>query len=99
MQPTGEMLIGREAVRGQAGIQRAFNPATNAEIAEPAFGLGSREDVDRAVGLATSAFDSYRNLPLERRAAFLEAIADEIMALGDALIERAHAESGCPWPA
>ena len=96
MQLTGEMLIGREAVRGQAGVQRAFNPATNAEIAEPAFGLGSREDVDRAVGLATSAFDSYRNLPLERRAAFLEAIADEIMALGDALIERAHAESGLP---
>ncbi|MDT4828042.1 Alpha-ketoglutaric semialdehyde dehydrogenase [compost metagenome] len=96
MQLTGEMLIGHEAVRGQAGSQRAFNPAANAEIAEPPFGFGSREDVDRAVGLATRAFDPYRNLPLERRAAFLEAIADEIMALGDALIERAHAESGLP---
>ncbi|MGE8687641.1 MAG: aldehyde dehydrogenase (NADP(+)) [Achromobacter sp.] len=93
---TGEMLIGHGAVRGQAGSQRAFNPAANAEIAEPQFGLGSREDVDRAVDLATRAFDPYRNLPLERRAAFLEAIADEIMALGDALIERAHAESGLP---
>lgn len=96
MQLTGEMLIGRAAVRGQAGSQRAFNPTANAEIPEPEFGLGSRENVERAVDLATRAFDSYRNLPLERRAAFLEAIAEEILALGDALIERAHAESGLP---
>lgn len=96
MQLTGEMLIGRAAIRGQAGSQRAFNPTANAEIPEPGFGLGSREDVERAVDLATRAFDSYRNLPLERRAAFLEAIAEEILALGDALIERAHAESGLP---
>ncbi|MFE0842829.1 aldehyde dehydrogenase (NADP(+)) [Achromobacter insolitus] len=96
MQLTGEMLIGRAAVRGQAGSQRAFNPTANAEIPEPEFGLGSREDVERAVDLATRAFDPYRNLPLERRAAFLEAIAEEILALGDALIERAHAESGLP---
>ncbi len=96
MQLTGEMLIGRAAIRGQAGSQRAFNPTANAEIPEPEFGLGSREDVERAVDLATRAFDSYRNLPLERRAAFLEAIAEEILALGDALIERAHAESGLP---
>ncbi|WP_278484519.1 aldehyde dehydrogenase (NADP(+)) [Achromobacter insolitus] len=93
---TGEMLIGRAAIRGQAGSQRAFNPTANAEIPEPEFGLGSRENVERAVDLATRAFDSYRNLPLERRAAFLEAIAEEILALGDALIERAHAESGLP---
>lgn len=96
MQLTGEMLIGRAAIRGQAGSQRAFNPTANAEIPEPEFGLGSREDVERAVDLATRAFDSYRNLPLERRAAFLEAIAEQILALGDALIERAHAESGLP---
>lgn len=96
MQLTGEMLIGYAAVRGQAGGQRAFDPTANAAIAEPEFGFGTREDVDCAVGLAIGAFDTYRNLPLKRRAAFLEAIADEIMVLGDALIERAHAESGLP---
>ena len=96
MQITGEMLIGRTCVRGSAGSQLAFNPTLNAPIAAPEFGLGSRADVDRAATLAASAFDAYRSLPLERRAAFLEAIADEIMALGDALIERAHAESGLP---
>uniref|UniRef100_UPI001D11681F aldehyde dehydrogenase family protein n=1 Tax=Raoultella sp. 18093 TaxID=2681425 RepID=UPI001D11681F len=52
--------------------------------------------VDRAAGLAAAAFDEYRALPLARRAAFLEAIADQIMALGDALLERAHSETGLP---
>lgn len=93
---TGKMLIGAAAVAGTDGGQRAFNPATNAEIAEPLFGFGTAADVDRAASLAASAFDEYRALPLARRAAFLEAIADNIMALGDALLERAHAETGLP---
>lgn len=87
---TGEMLIGASCVAGTDGGQRAFNPTTNAEIAEPLFGFGTAADVDRAAGLAAAAFDEYRALPLARRAAFLEAIADQIMALGDALLERAH---------
>ena len=93
---TGEMLIGAQSFRGQEGRQRAFNPTTHAEIAEPVFGLGGADEVDRAATLATEAFDPYRTLPLERRAVFLEAIADRIVALGDALIERAHAETGLP---
>ncbi|WP_244193797.1 aldehyde dehydrogenase (NADP(+)) [Bordetella genomosp. 12] len=93
---TGEMLIGAQAVRGQEGTQRAFDPAANAEIAEPVFGLASAVDVDRAAALAEAAFDTYRQLPLARRAALLEAIAENIVALGDVLIERAHAESGLP---
>jgi succinate-semialdehyde dehydrogenase/glutarate-semialdehyde dehydrogenase len=90
------MLIGADAVAGTDGSQRAFNPATNAEIAEPHFGFGTPADVDRAARLAATAFDEYRALPLARRAAFLEAIADQIVALGDALLERAHAETGLP---
>ena len=93
---TGKMLIGAAAVAGTDGGQCAFNPATNADIAEPRFGFGTAADVDRAATLAAAAFDEYRALPLARRAAFLEAIADNIMALGDALLERAHAETGLP---
>ncbi|WP_321786851.1 aldehyde dehydrogenase (NADP(+)) [Paraburkholderia sp. J94] len=92
----GDMLIGFASVRGTEGEQRAFNPATNTEIAEPRFGMGGGAEVDRAASLATEAFDVYRNVSLERRAAFLEAIADNILELGDALIERAHAETGLP---
>ena len=93
---TGEMLIGASCVYGTHGSQRAFNPGTNAEIAEPRFGFGASSEVDRAATLAAAAFDPYRTLPLARRAAFLEAIADNIMALGDTLLNRAHAETGLP---
>ncbi|OLL28893.1 aldehyde dehydrogenase (NADP(+)) [Burkholderia sp. SRS-W-2-2016] len=93
---TGEMLIGRKAVRGEEKALRAFNPATGSEIAEPVFGSGTVANVNAACELAQQAFDSYRQLPLAVRAEFLERIADGITALGDELIERAQAESGLP---
>ena len=96
MQITGEMLIGASCVRGTEGQQQAFNPATDQFIGAPVFGMGGQAEVDRAAQLAAEAFDEYRLLPLAKRAEFLEAIADNIMALGDALIERAMAESGLP---
>jgi NADP-dependent aldehyde dehydrogenase len=91
----GEMIIGQRIVRGSAGSVRAFNPATRAEI-EPAFGLATADDVEAACSLAEQAFDGYRNLPLEQRARFLEAIAEQILAIGPELIERANQESGLP---
>ncbi|PCE23916.1 aldehyde dehydrogenase (NADP(+)) [Paraburkholderia acidicola] len=95
MQITGDMLIGGSTVRGTRGTLRAFDPARNAEI-EPTFGAGGTTEVERACELAARAFDSYRAAPLETRARFLEAIADNIVSLGDVLIERAHAESALP---
>lgn len=96
MSITGEMLIGASLVRGNEGFQRAFNPATDADIAAPSFGMGAAAEVDRAARLAAQAFDAYRQTGPEQRAAFLEAIAANILQIGDALIERAHAESGLP---
>ncbi|MCS0580010.1 aldehyde dehydrogenase (NADP(+)) [Massilia pinisoli] len=91
----GDMIIGRQAVHGSAGTVRAFNPATRAEL-EPAFGAATMDDLAGACLLAEAAFDPYRNAPLERRARFLETIADRIMDIGPLLIERASAESGLP---
>jgi NADP-dependent aldehyde dehydrogenase len=96
MSITGEMLIGRNAVRGAEQSLRAFNPATGADIAAPVFGGGTAAHVGLACELAQKAFDPYRQLPLTVRAEFLERIADGITALGDALIQRAHEESGLP---
>jgi 2,5-dioxopentanoate dehydrogenase len=96
MQITGDMLIGGRAVRGTEKPLKAFNPATGDEIPAPAFSSGTAADVDAACKLAATAFDPYRALPLSVRAAFLERIADGIAALGDALTERAHAETGLP---
>ncbi|MBS0467428.1 MAG: aldehyde dehydrogenase (NADP(+)) [Proteobacteria bacterium] len=93
---TGEMLIGSTLIRGSEGSQRAFNPSTDSEIPEPSFGMGGATEVERAALLAVQAFDVYRSSSSTQRAAFLETIADNIMQIGDVLIERAHAETGLP---
>ena len=92
---TGEMLIGRASVRGATTPIRAFNPTTGEEM-DPVFGSGDASQVELACGLATQAFDTYRETSLEARATFLETIATNIEALGDDLIKRASAESGLP---
>jgi NADP-dependent aldehyde dehydrogenase len=95
MSLTGEMLIGATAIRGLGGRFQAINPATG-ETLEPAYESAGPAEVERACALADAAFDAYRETLPEARAQFLEAIADAIMALGEALIERAVAETGLP---
>ena len=95
MQITGEMLIGATAVRGKDATLHAFDPARGVDL-QPAFGGGGAKEVARAADLAEQAFDTYRHASLETRAQFLEAIADNIIGLGDTLIERAQAESALP---
>jgi NADP-dependent aldehyde dehydrogenase len=56
----------------------------------------SAAQVGAAVAAAEAAAAELRNSSLERRAEFLRSCADEIMALGDALIERVSAETGYP---
>jgi NADP-dependent aldehyde dehydrogenase len=46
--------------------------------------------------LAEAAFEADRGRPAERRAALLEAVAEEVEALGEVLVERATAETGLP---
>lgn len=97
MKITGEMLIGSRAVRGSDAVLQATNPASG-EVLGPDFHGGGAAEVDQACQLAEQAFDTFRATTPDQRAAFLERIADEIEALGDALIERANQESGLPLP-
>jgi len=92
---TGNLLIGQRAVTGSQAAIRAIDPATNQSL-EPAYAGGTGEHVAQACALAWAAFDRYRETSLEQRAAFLDTIAEQIEALGDALIDRAVAESGLP---
>ena len=92
---TGNLLIGQRAVPGSQAAIRAIDPATNHTL-EPAYAGGTGEHVTQACALAWTAFDRYRETSLEQRAAFLDTIAEQIEALGDALIDRAVAESGLP---
>ena len=95
MPVSGEMFIGRERVAGSDGSFQAINPSSGTPL-EPPFGGARLETVDRACALAAAAFDSYRESSLEVRAAFLESIADNVINLGDELIERGGAETGLP---
>jgi len=92
---TGEMLIGSTALKGTHDEIRAINPSTGKQM-DPAYGGGGAAEVERACALAWEAFDTYRDLPLETRAKFLDEIAQAILDCGDELIERTMAESGLP---
>lgn len=74
---------------------KAFNPTTGEELLEEFF-VATSEEVDLAMGKARSAFDEYATLSGKTRALFLQAIAEEIMALGDELIKTAVSETGLP---
>ncbi len=94
---TGEMLLGSQSVTGSGSTFFATNPATGERL-DPAFRSGGAGEVEAACRLADAALDSYRETTLADRAVFLETIAAQLLALGDALIERAMAESALPRP-
>ncbi len=92
---TGQMLIAGEPVRGSGKPIRAFDPAEGQDL-EPPYQYGDASHVDAACAAAASAFADYRATASEQRAQLLEAIAANIEAVKDALVERAVAESGLP---
>jgi NADP-dependent aldehyde dehydrogenase len=88
------LFIGAEQVAAAATFQ-AFN-ATTGESMPPSFSAAGNAEVERACALAWAAFEPFRALDPDARARFLETIADRILALGDELLERGHAETGLP---
>lgn len=91
----GHSLIAGDVVEGHAGSARAVAPATAAAL-EPPFSLLDEAQVTSAVTAASAAFPAYRATSPTERAAFLDAAAEEIEAVGDELVERAVLESGLP---
>lgn len=92
---TGENFIGQARSSKGTIIFHAENP-DNKHPLEPLFHEATQEEVDAAINKAEEAFSIYRNKSGLEKAKFLEAIADEILALGDKLIDRACAETGLP---
>lgn len=91
----GEMLIGGESFRGRGKPFFAIHQATGETLGD-AFHGATPADVEKALALAWEAFRSYRETTLEKRAAFLECIATNIMEIGDALVTTASDETGLP---
>ncbi|MCL4111384.1 UNVERIFIED_CONTAM: hypothetical protein GTU68_035761 [Idotea baltica] len=95
MQLTGSNFIGRRPSKSSNQFFVAKDPASGEDL-EGAFAEATEGEIDAAVSLAEEAFLKYQNTSNEARASFLEAIADEILALGDVLVQRAMAETSLP---
>ncbi|TFL17534.1 aldehyde dehydrogenase (NADP(+)) [Jannaschia formosa] len=89
--PHGKHLIAGEWVAGDATF--ASEPAHGAAHD---FFVGTPALIDRACEAAEAAFAAYSGLSREARAAFLEAIAEEIEARGDAITRIGSQETGLP---
>jgi len=92
---TGHNLLGGEAAAGSGTEFHGVNPATGERL-EPPFYEATAAEIDRAVQAAEAAFRAYRGVGPGARASFLRGVAEEVLALGDPLIERAHAETALP---
>ena len=90
----GAILIGSQAIQCDARFS-AVDPATGTALA-PSFSSAGPDAVAAAAQLADQAFAPYAATDPASRAAFLEACADAILAIGDELIVRAMAETGLP---
>lgn len=92
---TGKNYIGYGQSSTSDITYKTFNPELNTE--NPwVFHEASAEEIDEAVRLASRAFESYRDISGKRKAEFLNAIADEMEALGEPLLETYMQESGLP---
>ena len=93
----GKNFIGNELSSGSGEPFHATNPFDCSPL-QPEFRAANEGDVNAAMNLAESTFAIFRGTTGEQRAVFLERIADEIMALGDELIQRAKSETGLLEP-
>ena len=92
---TGKNYIGNNLSAKGIKTYTTFNPQLNKEN-EFNFVEATTEEIDQAVHLATNAYDQFSGLSGKRKAEFLNAIADEILALDALLITTYCSESGLP---
>ena len=95
MQLHGQSLIAGKPAGEARETFHLTSPLTG-EMLSPSFHEADEAQVDQAMRHAEEAFEIYRRATPEARAVFLETIADEIMAIGDLLLQRANLETGLP---
>lgn len=92
----GSTLKGAHLIAGEwvDGESRFRSEPAHGPVHE--FAVGTPAHVERACKAAAAAFESYGQSSRAERAAFLNAIADEIEARGDAITEIGCQETGLP---
>lgn len=94
------MIIGHNFIAGQRSalgskVLKSINASTGEALAYE-FYQATEEEVNKACEAASDAFKSYRNTSPEQRALFLEAIADELDALGQDFLDTISQETALP---
>jgi len=92
---SGKNYIGNNLSGLNSKTYTTFNPQLN-EANKEQFHEATPKEINEAVLLATVAFESYKKIAGSKKAEFLNGIADEILSLGDLLIETYCNESGLP---
>src|SRR5690606_21100630 len=92
---TGKNYIGKTLKASGDKSHKTINPKLNVQN-PTAFYEATSDEVDEAVELAWNAFKIYRKISGVKRAAFLNAIADEILALDQESLDSYMTESGLP---
>jgi NADP-dependent aldehyde dehydrogenase len=90
---TGKNYIGNDL----SGIGNKFHKTINAKLnVENSINFidATSKEINQAVTLAHKAFQVYKNISGKEKASFLNCISDQILALGDELIEIFILESG-----
>jgi NADP-dependent aldehyde dehydrogenase len=95
MELHGQNFIGDTLSRGSGEPFVIISPLDQVPLAGT-FHPASSDDIDAALKLADAAFAVFSRTAGEKRAELLERIADEILAVGDALLQRAHLETALP---
>src|SRR3954471_1391415 len=96
MELHGKNLIGGKTVASSDTKTFHSTAAATGEKLTPVFHKATIAEADQAVALAEKAFETYRRQPAEKIADFLNRIAEEILKLGDELIQRTSVETGLP---
>jgi alpha-ketoglutaric semialdehyde dehydrogenase len=92
---TGKNYIGNQLSAEGSKTYKTFNPLLNLEN-DSIFTEASTDEINKAVALASEAYSEFSKISGTKKAVFLNAIADEILALDDLLIETYCSETGLP---
>ena len=95
MSLSGNQIIGNQLSAKGTNKFSAINPTSGVALV-PEFTEATSEEIEKAFEKADEAFETFQEVTRSRRADFLDRISDEILALGDELVERAMQETGLP---
>jgi len=95
MELKGQNFIGNELSSEGKEIFHGVNPATGKDLPTD-FHEATSHEIDITITKVEHAFPEYSKKSGKEKALFLETIAEEILVLGDDLLERCNKETGLP---